>query len=62
MSRQIWVLLEEYNEYDQQGKYFVAAFSREPTEDDLKVFDRTHFGRSNNEYSWVTKERVPLFN
>ncbi len=54
----IWILEEEYNLYNQMGEYFIAAFSREPTEDDLLEFGRDHFGRVNNEESWVNKRLV----
>ena len=54
----IWILTEEYNEYDQHGGYFLAAFTREPTEEDLKSFGHDHFNRVNDEYCWVNKELV----
>ncbi len=53
----VWVLTEEYNEYDQHGEYFLAVFKDEPTEKDLKHYDYTHFGRKMNEYSWVNKRK-----
>jgi len=31
MARQIWLLTTEYNQYDQYGEYFVAAFEEFPT-------------------------------
>jgi len=56
----LWILLEEYNEYDQHGGYFVAAFSSKPTELDLEQFRYDHFGRENGEYTWVYLEEVSL--
>jgi hypothetical protein len=53
----VWILTEEYNDYDQHGEYFLAVFKKEPTEEDLKQFDYDHFGRENNEYSWVNKHK-----
>jgi len=26
----VWILTEEYNEYDQYGQYFVAVFAKKP--------------------------------
>lgn len=31
----IWILTEEYNEYDQYGAYFLAWWPNKPTEDQL---------------------------
>jgi hypothetical protein len=31
----VWVLTEEYNDYDQHGEYFVAVFSEKPTHQQL---------------------------
>ena len=33
----IWVLLEEYNDYDQHGEYFVHAWDHKPTREELAV-------------------------
>ena len=33
----IWILTEEYNEYDQYGAYFTAAFKDKPTPEQLKI-------------------------
>lgn len=53
----VWILKEYFNDYDQHGGYFLAAFSREPTEEDLRQFDYRVFGRTERyEYSWVEKE------
>jgi len=27
----VWILTEEYNNYDQHGEYFVAVFANKPT-------------------------------
>ena len=32
----IWVLTEEYNDYDQHGEYFVHAWNSKPTGDQLR--------------------------
>jgi len=34
----IWVLLEEYNDYDQHGRYFVHAWVHKPSKEDLLNF------------------------
>jgi len=31
----IWVLTEEYNDYDQHGEYFVHAWDHRPTREEL---------------------------
>ena len=31
----IWVLTEEYNDYDQHGSYFVAAWLQKPGREDI---------------------------
>ena len=31
----VWVLTEEYNEYDQHGEYYLAAFAKKPTAQQL---------------------------
>jgi len=57
----VWVLTEEYNDYDQHGEYYLAVFKREPMEEDLRQFGYSHFGRKNSEYSWVNKEQVNVY-
>jgi len=57
----VWVLTEEFNDYDQHGAYFLAVFKHEPTEADLKQFDYCCFGRQDrHDYSWVNKEQVDV--
>lgn len=57
----IWVLTKEYNDYDQHGEYFVAAFSAKPTAEQLAKVDvhaneASHVisggGRRSGEDSW----------
>lgn len=57
----IWVLTEEYNEYDQHGAYFVAAWPHEPSPTDLIIAGVSpdavlHVleggGRLGKEYHW----------
>lgn len=59
----MWILTREINEYDQDGEYFVAAWSFKPTATKLsKHFeaadnDYLHFilnggGRRDCEYEW----------
>ena len=33
---QIWILTREINAYDQDGEYFVSAFSQKPTADQIE--------------------------
>lgn len=35
MGNTVWVLTEEYNQYDQYGKYFRAVFKDKPTIEQL---------------------------
>lgn len=37
MTKTIWVLLVEYNDYDQHGAYFEAAFEEKPTIEQIKA-------------------------
>jgi len=70
----IWIITKEYNEYDQFGEYFVAAFSAKPTFSQLKelitesddIVGRLTRGggRRDSEYHWYNlheqKEGVSL--
>jgi hypothetical protein len=47
MSRAVWVLTKEYNDYDQYGEYFVAVFSRKPSKD-LLISAGVHEGSVDN--------------
>lgn len=31
----VWILTEEFNDYDQHGEYFVAVFAAKPTHQQL---------------------------
>lgn len=54
--KQVWLLEEFFNDYDQHGGVTLAVFGREPTEEDLKPFGYTYFGfKTQKEYSWVEK-------
>lgn len=33
----VWVLTEEYNDYDQHGEYFIHAWDHKPSREELKV-------------------------
>jgi hypothetical protein len=35
----VWILTEEYNQYDQYGEYYRAAFQNKPTVDQLMKFE-----------------------
>lgn len=67
MKGQLWVLLADYNDYDQHGSYFVAAFSQKPTVAQLlAIFKNTELarhvlnggGRLDAEYCWYTLQAV----
>lgn len=36
MSKKVWILTEEHNQYDQYGEYFLAVFAEKPTSEKLK--------------------------
>lgn len=38
MSNKVWVLTEEYNQYDQYGEYYLAVFKDKPTLEKLLNF------------------------
>ncbi len=58
--KSIWILTEEYNDYDQHGEYFLAAFKEKPSLEELKKYDYDHIGRVHNEYSWCNLEEIVL--
>lgn len=33
----VWVLTEEYNDYDQHGEYFLHAWDHKPSREELEV-------------------------
>lgn len=68
-TEKIWVLTTEYNEYDQFGEYFVAAWRQKPTKDQLQPltsmndFGLDHLlkggGRLEYEYQWYNLKEYP---
>jgi hypothetical protein len=64
MQDAIWVLTEEYNDYDQHGQYFVAAWKDKPSITQLMKVegvsesDAKHIlqggGRRGDEYQWYS--------
>jgi hypothetical protein len=63
----IWILTEEYNQYDQYGEYFVAVFASKPTWEQLKAHgvpqNRWHHvlgggGRVEYEDHWFNLEET----
>lgn len=32
----VWILTEEYNDYDQHGEYFLGVFRNKPTKEELE--------------------------
>jgi hypothetical protein len=56
----VFILVEEYNAYDQYGSYFVEAFRNYPTFEQLAKYDCTHLGRQNDENHWYEIEEVLL--
>lgn len=62
----MWILLCEYNDYDQHGEYFLAAWPEKPTKDALAfmlTYDLKNMagllehvwaggGRKDSEYKW----------
>jgi len=47
----LWVLLREENEYDQFGKYFVAAWSHKPNVKELKATGIVP--RTSDPWKWI---------
>ena len=52
----LYILLEQFNDYDQHGGYFAGAF------EDLKeaVLSVDHIGRKNKEYKWYEIKEVEM--
>lgn len=57
----VWVLTDEYNDYDQHGEYFIAVFINKPTHEQLTEHGVSKFklrhvlnggGQTNDEYQW----------
>lgn len=57
----VWILTEEFNDYDQHGEYFVAVFGNKPTHSQLTEagVERTSLhhvlkggGRKDSENQW----------
>lgn len=40
----VWILTEEYNDYDQHGEYFVAVFADKPTTEQLNFYEIYEIG------------------
>ena len=67
---EIWVLTSEYNDYDQHGEYFTAAFQGKPSAADLvkeagvpaKLAEHIAAGggRIDAEYQWFHLRRYDL--
>ena len=71
----MWVLTTEFNDYDQHGEYFMAAFIEKPTFKQLKsITEQTDVivgkltrggGRHHYEYQWYNLHEIndgKLFN
>jgi len=56
----IYVLVSEYNDYDQHGYYFIAAFKSYPTKEQLKKHGCDHLGREDDEDKWFEVEETTL--
>ena len=63
----IWVLTEEYNDYNQHGEYFIHAWDHKPSNSELwsqgVAQDRTRHvqnggGRENTEDHWYILEEL----
>lgn len=53
----MWILTEEFNDYDQHGEYFRAAWNEKPTEEVLLNFfiEGGLEGYTNYKESWVVE-------
>ena len=67
--KSVWILTEEYNDYDQHGEYYIAAFRDVPTVEQLMKFEMNEEGalhvqngggRIGTEYSWYNLRQEPL--
>lgn len=39
MKNKVWILTEEYNDYDQYGEYYLEVFKNKPTIEQLMKFE-----------------------
>jgi hypothetical protein len=53
----MWVLLQEYNDYDQHGGYFAGIFN---SYEEAEKAAGGHIGRGGSEYSWFEVDRVEV--
>ncbi len=71
----VWILTSSYNDYDQHGEYFLAAFKDKPTKQQILDHCDIHSefkkeglvdhilsggGRQNVEYQWFYLEHKEL--
>lgn len=68
-SETVWVLTEEHNLYDQNGKYFIAVFKEKPTTEQLLALNisqeqlihvKNGGGRVDSENQWFNLEQEKL--
>jgi hypothetical protein len=64
----MWILTEEYNDYDQYGEYFVQAYLNKPTREQLLQHEVEEYrvdhvlaggGRQKWENQWYILTEVP---
>ncbi len=69
MTNKVWILTEEYNQYDQYGEYYLAAFRDKPTLAQLIKLDMSEQeaqhvlnggGRQKNEDQWYNLKEEEL--
>lgn len=52
----VWILTEEFNEYDQYGDYFICAFRDKPTIKTLKNYFSTEISLGKATLAGATEE------
>jgi len=70
MTETVWIITEEFNQYDQYGEYFVCAFKTKPTVEELvgagfdlseaEFLQSTGGGRIGTEDSWYSLREIPF--
>lgn len=57
MHNEIWILTEEYNDYDQHGAYFIEAWDHKPTREELEKYLSFHKdtlkNHINSQFDWL---------
>ena len=54
----LYIVTREENQYDQYGEYFVAAFTKKPTKEQLTNLGVDHYERKDLENTWYNLRTI----